>query len=78
MKFIELIDLRPCIKVADLIQLFLLGYDDKIYLSLENTDGDEYLINERIISEKWQPYYECEVHHLADYCDSVNFTIVIK
>lgn len=78
MKFTELLDLRPHITVADLIQLFLLGYDDKIYMSLENNGGHEYLIDERIISEKWQPYYECEVHHLADNCDGVMFTIVIK
>jgi len=77
MKFTELIDLRPHIIVADLIQLFLIGYDDKIYLSLENKCGHEYLINERIISEKWQTYYECEVHHLEDNFDGAMFTIII-
>lgn len=61
MTFDELITIIPDVKVADLIQLFLLGYDDKIYLNLaapKNGYVDDYiLMNERIISEKWKPYY---------------------
>ena len=65
MTFNELIDINPNIRVADLIQLFLLGKDDKIYLNLaEPKNGyieDYILMDERIISEKWEPYYENKI-----------------
>lgn len=65
MTFSELIDIEPDIRVADLIQLFLLGKDDKIYLNLaapKNGYIVDYILNgERIISEKWKPYYEKKV-----------------
>lgn len=62
MTFNELINTEPDVRVADLIQLFLLGKDDKIYLNLAAPKNgwviDYILTNERIISEKWIPYYE--------------------
>lgn len=65
MTFNELIDIKPDIRVADLIQLFLLGKDDKIYLNLaapKNGYIEDYiLMNERIISAKWSSYYESKI-----------------
>lgn len=65
MSFNELIDIEPDIRVADLIQLFLLGKDDKIYLNLAAPKNgyvvDYLLMDERIISEKWKPYYEKKI-----------------
>lgn len=65
MTFNELINIEPDIRVADLIQLFLLGKDDKIYLNLAAPKNgwvvDYLLMNERIISEKWKPYYEKKI-----------------
>ena len=64
MTFDELIDIRPNIRVADVIQLFLLGYDDKIYLNLakiENGFPNYILQNKRIIDDEFGKFYECEV-----------------
>lgn len=72
MKFDELIEINPNVRVADIIQLFLLGKDDKIYLNLsalKNSCDDNYLlINERIISEKWKPYYENKISWIEEEC----------
>lgn len=62
----ELIDIQPSVRVCDVIQLFLLGKDDKIYLNLASPNKNWYcedyiLKDERIISDKWQHYYEREV-----------------
>lgn len=66
MSFRELIDdIKPNIKVADIIKLFLLGMDDKICLNLaapKNGYAEDYILTrERIISNKWEPYYEKEI-----------------
>ncbi len=65
MTFSELIDIKPDVRVADLIQLYLLGQDDKIYLNLaapKNGYIEDYILTrERIISEKWEPYYEKKI-----------------
>lgn len=65
MTFNDLICIKPNVRVADLIQLFLLGYDDKIYLNLAAPKNgyvvDYLLMDERIISEKWKPYYEKKI-----------------
>ena len=73
MKFMELIDIQPSVRVCDVIQLFLLGKDDKIYLNLmsPNKNGycEDYILKEeRIISDKWQPYYEREVKWIEEEC----------
>lgn len=62
----ELIDIHPSVRVCDVIQLFLLGKDDKIYLNIASPNKNGYcedyiLKDERIISDKWQHYYEREV-----------------
>lgn len=56
------------VKVCDIIQLFLAGYDDKIYLNLSDTSENYILSNERIISSKWISYYECNILYLLDDC----------
>ena len=64
MTFDELIDIKPNIRVADIIQLFLLGYDDKIYLNLAKYEnGFPYFIlqNKRIIDDEWTEFYESKV-----------------
>ena len=64
MTFDELIDIRPNIRVADIIQLFLMGYDNKIYLNLakyENSFPYYILKNKRIIDDEWIEFYECKV-----------------
>ena len=63
--FIEVINRVPNVRVHDIIQLFLLGQGNKICLNLKRI-GSKYseiylLMNERIISDKWQPYYENKV-----------------
>lgn len=73
MKFMELIDIQPSVRVCDVIQLFLLGKDDKIYLNLAspNKNGycEDYLLKDkRIISDEWQPYYEREVKWIEEEC----------
>lgn len=65
MTFDELIDIEPTTKVADIIQLFLLGYDDKIYLNL--CEDDKYILkSERINHIEWQPYYECKLKRIEE------------
>ena len=34
MTFDNLLDLQPNVRLEDLIQLFLMGYDDKIYINV--------------------------------------------
>lgn len=73
MKFMELIDIQPSVRVCDVIQLFLLGKDDKIYLNLASPNKNRYyedyiLKDERIISDEWQPYYEREVKWIEEEC----------
>ena len=66
MRFDDLFDRKCEVKVCDIIQLFLMGYDDKIYLNLSDIYENYILSKERIISSKWIPYYECNIHYLLD------------
>ena len=84
MEFKDLINIQPNVRVCDIIQLFLLGYDDKIYFNLAklgtNGDFDGYTLkNERIISDKWQPYYESKIKWIEEaYSDDLAcLTLVI-
>lgn len=65
MTFRELVDIKPNVRVADIIRLFLLGYDDKICLNLaapKKEYAEDYILTrERIISNKWEPYYEKKI-----------------
>ena len=67
MTFDELVALRPSLKLGELIQLFLLGYDDKIYFDIV-INGDVYnpIEHIRIIDASLQPYYDCEIEYLCD------------
>ena len=80
MTFNELIDIKPSVRVADIIQLFLLGKDDKIYISLVEYRNDEYvelLTNERIIHEEWEKYYDCNIKWIEENYEYSIFNIVI-
>ena len=69
MKFNDLLDLKPSITLGELIQLFLLGYDDKIYIDIEDK-GEMILEHIRIIDGKLEPYYERKIQYLNDSGDS--------
>lgn len=75
MCFDELFDRKCEVKVCDIIQLFLAGSDDKIYLNLSDTNENYILSNERIISPNWIPYYECNILYLLDDCGSLTLVI---
>lgn len=80
MTFNELIDIKPSVRVADIIQLFLLGKDDKIYITLSEYNNGEYvdlLKNERIIHEEWEKYYDCNIKWIEENYEYSIFTIVI-
>ena len=80
MTFNELIDIKPSVRVADIIQLFLLGDDDKIYITLSEYNNGEYvylLKNERIIHEEWEKYYDCNIKWIEENYEYSIFTIVI-
>lgn len=52
-----------------------MGYDDKIYLNLSDTNENDILSKERIISSKWIPYYECNIFYILD--NDCGLTLVI-
>ena len=72
MTFSDLIDTEPNVRVCDIIQLFLLGQNDKIYLNLKIVGpryDEKYLLkDERIIHDAWQPFYEFKVHCIEEEC----------
>lgn len=65
MNFMDLFDIEPTVRVCDIISLFLIGGDDKIYLNLANPN-DYMLKCERIISKGWEPYYECKIKWIEE------------
>lgn len=65
MTFNDLLDLKPNVTLGELIQLFLLGYDDKIYIDVE-VGGEEIMEHTRIIDEELEPYYEYKIQYLSD------------
>ena len=70
MNFDELIGLKPNLILAELIQLFLLGDDDKIYIDV-GIGGELVLEHIRIIDNKLVPYYESKIEYLYDSCSSM-------
>ena len=66
MSFDDLIMHDPKVTLADIIQLFLKGYDDKIYLDIFEEGNKELLTSTRIISEDLQPYYEREIEYFEE------------
>lgn len=75
MTFDELFDRKCEVKVCDIIQLFLMGYDDKIYLNLSDTNENYILSEERIISSKWVPYCDCNILYILDECGFLTLII---
>lgn len=80
MTFNELIDIRPNVRLADLIQLFLLGYDDKIYIDVRlDCDGELRFEETRIIDSNLEQYYEKKVLWLEDaYSECSRFCAVLE
>ena len=72
MTFDNLLDLQPNVMLADLIQLFLMGYDDKICVNViiheANLKEPIELSEVRIIDSALQPYYEYKIAYLEDSC----------
>lgn len=70
MTFDNLLDLQPNVMLADLIQLFLMGYDDKIYVNViiheANLKEPIELSEVRIIDSALKPYYEYKIAYLED------------
>lgn len=63
MTFDNLLDLQPNVRLADLIQLLLMGYDDKIYVNVKEPIE---LSEVRIIDSALKPYYEYKIAYLED------------
>ena len=64
---------QPSVKVYDVIQICLLGSDNKIYLNLVSSNEigycEDYILKDKcIISDEWQPYYEREVKWIEEEC----------
>lgn len=69
MKFMDLFDIESTVRVCDIISLFLIGGDDKIYFNLANSNENDYILKcERIISKGWEPYYECKIKWIEENC----------
>lgn len=73
MNFMELFDIQSNVRVCDIIYLFLIGGDDKIYFNLSTTNKkgycDDYILKcERIIPESWTPYYESNIKWIEEEC----------
>lgn len=69
MEFMDIVDITPNLRLCDLIQLFLLGYDDKIYIDLYwcYRDKTEPIYEQiRIIDGKLKPFYECQISWLSE------------
>lgn len=66
MKFMDLFDIESTVRVCDIISLFLIGGDDKIYLNLANPNENDYMLKcERIISKGWKPCIILYVDHVG-------------
>lgn len=69
MTFDNLLDLQPNVRLAD-FQLFLMGYDDKIYVNViiheANLKEPIELSEVRIIDSALKPYYEYKIAYLED------------
>ena len=76
MTILEMLDLEPKIRLADIIRLFLLGYDDKIYINVYGHD-DHFIMNARIISADLQPYLDKQIMYLEEPCFDDNSVLNI-
>lgn len=76
MTILEMLDLEPKVMLADIIQLFLLGYDDKIYINIYGHD-EHFIMNARIISADLQPYLDKQIMYLEEPCFDENSVLNI-
>lgn len=84
--FDDMISCEPKLKLGELIQLFLIGNDDKIYINVQRvikkkwrSYGEDLCTNTRIIDPRLVQYYDCYIEQLEDPCDNETLlTIVIK
>lgn len=71
-KFDDIITMDVKLTLGQLINLFLRGYDDKIYIDvtiIKYVDGircEDNLEDVRIISEWLEPYYDYKIEALSD------------
>ena len=75
MTFDNLIDIKPNVSLDDLIQLFLLGMDDKTYFGIQLDDVK--FDHVRIIDPWLKPYYEYRVKYIekSDYDSRSIFSV---
>lgn len=64
--FDDVLFCRPKLKLGELIQLFLLGYDDKIYITIQDADSEEICKSARIIDGSLIPYYDKYIAFLEE------------
>lgn len=84
--FDDLIDCDPKLKFGELIQLFLKGNDDKIYINLQRvikkkwrSYAEDLCTCTRIIDPTLVKYYDCYIEQIEDPCDNETLlTIVIN
>lgn len=65
MTFDDLISMTPDVNLASLIRLFLLGYDDKIYIDIL-IKGEPVLEGVRIINPQLQVFYERKIEYFEE------------
>lgn len=71
-EFDDIITMDVKLTLGQLINLFLRGYDDKIYIDvtiIKYVDGvrcEDILEKVRIISEWFEPYYDYKIEALSD------------
>lgn len=81
--FDDLLSCEPKLKLGELIQLFLQGNDDKIYINVIDEKLHSYaeylLVDTRIIDPALVKYYDYYIERLTDPCDNNTLlTIVIN
>lgn len=55
-------------RLKDLLELFLAGYDDKVYIDLQYDDFNVILEDVRIIDPKLGEYMDNKIYALEEYC----------
>lgn len=82
----DLISCEPKLKLGELIQLFLQGNDDKIYINVQHiinkkwrSYAEDLCEDIRIIDPALVKYYDCYIEQIEDPCDNNTLlTIVIN
>lgn len=71
--FDDMINCEPKLKLGELIQLFLMGNDDKIYINIQyiikrkcRSYVEDLFENIRIIDPALVKYYDCYIEELTD------------